>query len=311
VVRINLAAQGNATLGTGVKDVLQKFLVDSVPVTSNTPLAFNRADVSYEALLYEVHDRPAGPASAVSPNWFGVALPTPRESFDLTGDVFVILYFHPTPGQAGYNDDDYFAKSGASGTDWKRLYAYVDRLGAQMAGANLRGAPTNRLVVVPILRSPPYTLPTSEWFNVIHDILQDINKDVLPGVCTRPKKLIVATISNGSVYLNKFLADTVADPVNNAKLIEAWDFDSEISRPQVLVKPLGKRLRAYWQNPPGAEPNSTYIQVPQPPSWNNYPAAPPVEIPPLPDNSDGQKIHHCIRDTLFLDAVINIEADNP
>ena len=158
---------------------------------------------------------------------------------------------------------------------------------------------------------PPYTLPTSEWFNVIHDILQDINRDVLPGVCTRPKKLIVGTLSNGGAYLNKFVADTVADPVNNAELIEVWDFDGAFSQGPLLVKPLGKRMRAYWQATPGSEPNTTYIRTPQPPSWNAYPPVPQVEVPPLPDNSDGQKIHHCIRDFLFLDAVINIEADNP
>ncbi len=55
-------------------------------------------------------------------------------------------------------------------------------------------------------------MPTSEWFNIIHDILQDINKNVVPGICTRPKKVIVATISNGAVYLNKFLTDAAADP---------------------------------------------------------------------------------------------------
>jgi hypothetical protein len=103
----------------------------------------------------------------------------------------------------------------------------------------------------------------------------------------------------------------VADPANSPKLVEVWDFDSVVSQPQILVKPLGKRLRAYWQARGGTEPNSIYIRTPQPPSWNNYPPVPSQEIPPLPDNSDGQKIHHCIRDFLFMDAVANIEADNP
>src|SRR3712207_8903070 len=49
--------------------------------------------------------------SRIVPNWFGVAIPE-SEYFDVTGDVYVIIYFHPTPRQAGagYRDEDYFAK---------------------------------------------------------------------------------------------------------------------------------------------------------------------------------------------------------
>lgn len=46
-----------------------------------------------------------------------------------------------------------------------------------------------------------------------------------------------------------------------------------------------------------------------------------MEVPPLPphapnstgtpDTSDLIRVHHYIRDTMFLDAVFNIESDNP
>jgi hypothetical protein len=131
----------------------------------------------------------------------------------------------------------------------------------------------------------------------------------------------VGTLSNGSVYLNRFLTESAGLPDNN-KIIEAWDFDTEISTPQVLVNPLGKRLRAYWQGPvPANTATKTYIQLPTASSWVNFPQPPPNEIPPLPPNPPNSnsgpdttpliRIHHYIRDTMFLDAVINIETDNP
>jgi hypothetical protein len=311
-----------------------------VPVQSETILKFKQINqLPYRALLYELRDKVGntGQASNVVPNWFGVAIPNP-DIFDLSKNVFVVVYFHPTPGQAGYDNRDYAAKDGAHGTDWKQLYAYVDRLGGQFVGSIQAGArANNRLVIFPFLTTPPrgafqtpptqpaYTLTTSEWFNVIHDILQDINTNVVKGICTTPKKIIVATLSNGSVYLNKFLDDAAGLP-NNHQIIEAWDFDSEISRPRKDVDPHGKRLRAYWQREvPPTSANATYIHLPIE-NWLNdafpkFPNPPPPEVPPLPplashspgspDTTDSDRVHHYIRDTMFLDAGFNIEADNP
>jgi hypothetical protein len=301
-----------------------------VPVQSDAILDFKQINqLPYRALLYELRDKVgnnAGRVSSVVPNWFGVAIPNP-DTFDLSKNVYVVIYFHPTPRQVHYRDEDYPTKTGTGGgTDWKQLYAYVDRLGGQMAGAIEAGAPANRLVVFPFLTQRQYTLTTSEWFNIIHDILQDININVVRGICTRPKKIIVASLSNGSFYLNKFLTDAAVLPVNN-DIIEVWDFDSVVTRnPQILVDPHGKRLRAYWES---AHPNTataTYIHLPGPRSWQNFPrgAQLPVEVPPLPPHpSDSNPsntpdadpsvnlFHHYIRDTMFLDAGFNIEADNP
>jgi hypothetical protein len=314
--------------------------VANVPVQSDTDLSFNQiGPLTYQALLYELHDSgsdPSGPASNVVPNWFGVAIPNPN-NFDLSSDVYVILYFHPTPLQAGYNDGDYPAKDGASGgTDWKELFAYVDRLGGQMAGAIQAGAPANRLVIFPFLTEAQYTLLTSEWFNIIHDILQDINNNIVNGICTRPKKIIVATISDGSVYLNKFLTDALSDQNNNinnynSNIVEVWDFDSDVaSTPPGPVVPQGQFLRAYWQGGvPQNTATATYIHLPGLPpatTWNSFPRGQqlPNEIPPLPPNPSNSNpssapdadpsvnlFHHYIRDTMFLDAVFNIESDNP
>jgi hypothetical protein len=162
-----------------------------------------------------------------------------------------------------------------------------------------------------------YTLATSEWFNVIHDILQDINRDVVPGICTRPKKVIVATLSNGTMYVDKFLAETSLLPINSS-VVEAWDFDTDIvSGQEAPLDPHNRRLRAYWQGRAQIRPNtkpSTYIHLPPqgPNSWQKLDALQPLqtEVPPLPTMTDGERVHHYIRDMMFLDADFNIEADN-
>ena len=329
VTPIGLVPEGvtaNYTRGTGPQSIDSKLVVANVPVQSDPVLNFNPiGPLTYRALLYELHDMSTGNTSNVAPNWFGVAVPNP-DNFNLLSDVYVVLYFHPTPGQAFYSDLDYAAKNGAHGTDWTQLYAYVNRLGGQMAGAIQSGAPANRLVIFPFLTEAQYTLPTSEWFNIIHDILQDINNNVVNGICTRPKKIIVAAISDASFYLNKFLAEASGDP-NNSNIVEVWDFDSDIaSIPPGKVAPQGQLLRAYWQDPvPQNTPNATYIHLPPTTTtWQNFPNPPPVEIPPLPPNASNSNpqstpdapgstnlFHHYIRDTMFLDAVLNIENDNP
>ena len=286
-------------------------------------------NLTYHALLYEVREPDGVTVASVSPNWFGVAIPD-SANFDLSSDVYVVLYFHPTPGQAHFSNADYLAKNGASGgTDWKQLYAFVDRLGGQMAGAIERyDAPANRLVIFPFLQQPAAnalpTLPTKEWGNIIHDILQDINNSIVNGICTRPKKVIVASLSNGSIYLNKFLSDSSADAAGGeesifSNIIEVWDFDSDVTTPQVLVEPHGKQLRAYWQNSPGPA-GADFVALPGPSSWTHFPP-PPDEVPPLPPQASNSKsapdapnsvelFHHYIRDTMFLDAAWKLANPN-
>ncbi len=291
---------------------------------SNTTLKFTSAsNLTYRALLYELREQDGVTPASVVPNWLGVAIPNP-DNFDLSSDVYVVLYFHPTPSQAGFSNADYAAKSGANGTDWKQLFAFADRLGGQMAGAvEHHNGPNNRLVVFPYLKqpaaapAPKYTLPTSEWGNILHDILKDINANIVNGICARPKKVIVASLSNGSVYLNQFLKDSSTSAAGGqesifSNIVEVWDFDSVVTVPKVLVNPNGKPLRAYWQKSPGPA-GAEFVALPGPSSWTNFQRPPPVEVPPLPPNPSNSNsspdapnsvnlFHHYIRDTMFLDA---------
>jgi hypothetical protein len=337
------AAAQTITRGTGSQTIDSKLVVDQVPVqsSSSAKLGFTTIqNLTYQALLYELQDVQGSPVS-LSPNWFGVAIPDPT-NFDLSSDVYVILYFHPTPQQSGalfnnaeYNPDKDGA-NGASGTDWKQLFAFVDRLGGQMTAAikQDKAPPNNRLVIFPFLESPfsqpftvaqPYNLPTSEWGNVIHDILQDISANVISGLCTRPKNVVVASLSNGSVYLDVFLDESQADTTSTSifpKIVEVWDFDSDvITAGQRKVESHGIHERAYWQLsrdstiPQGAD----FVQLP-PPRWTTFPNPPPDEIPPLPPHPsntnpanigpDPAPVHHYLRDTMFLDAVWNLANPN-
>ena len=139
VVQIQLSPEAetqNYTRGTGQQTIDSKYVVDTVPVVSNSTLNFTQIqNLTYQALLYELREQDGQTVAPVSPNWFGVAIPNPA-NFDLSSDVDVVLYFHPEPAQAGFSNADYFNKNGANGTDWKQLFAFADRLGGQMAGAD-------------------------------------------------------------------------------------------------------------------------------------------------------------------------------
>jgi hypothetical protein len=136
-------------------------------------LDFESKDVGFTALLYELQERNApGVAANVAPNWFGVAIPDGIADFRN-----VILYFHPNPTQdgAGYNPSQYQAKSGPPGTNWKELYAYVDRLGNQLAGAATSAELSNQIVVFPFMKQyRDVGILPQFWYHIVRDILDDI-----------------------------------------------------------------------------------------------------------------------------------------
>jgi hypothetical protein len=176
-------ALGEFTRGTGKQQALNKHLLDRTSVSGTGSFAYIRDDVSYSTLLYELVDLANNPVSGTqfSPNWFGVAVPN-----GITDFTSVVIYFHPTPGQAGYFDSDYASKSNggqANHSNWKELLGYVDRLGSQLAGSVMRASATpNQIVIVPLMRSGNVDggrsiasgiLPR-QWYYLVNDILKDI-----------------------------------------------------------------------------------------------------------------------------------------
>ena len=176
------------TLGPGPHDNTRTYhlLDDTQPLADSTPLSYQDAQVGFTALLYELRDPTTNQAANVVPNWFGVAVPN-----SITDFRNVIIYFHPSPGQAKYdvNNDgtvnDYQNKSGTKGssTNWKELFSYAERLGKQMAGAAVQaGDPSsgvqNQIVIVPFLQGyddvgifPQY------WSFIVKAILDDLYKN--------------------------------------------------------------------------------------------------------------------------------------
>jgi hypothetical protein len=167
--------------GTGTHTTSAKLLVNASSVVSNGTLTFvqDQDDVTITLLLYELQDqnRKVVPAE---PNWFGVAVPQGVTNFGKP-----ILYFHPTPSQNDYVDPDYQAKTAigpksGSGRDWRELFAYVDRLGNQLAGAIQQGANPNQIVIVPFMTNRSASAAgiaflQNNWRAIVTDILQDVS----------------------------------------------------------------------------------------------------------------------------------------
>jgi hypothetical protein len=171
------------TRGRGRQQASNKNLLDATTVSGSGAFAYLRDDVSFATLLYELVDlqNNAVDGNQFSPNWFGVAVPD-----GITDFTNVVIYFHPTPGQAGYFDADYASKTnGGSPThsDWKDLLGYVDRLASQLAGAvkDTQATP-NQIVIVPIMRNSNRDGGTAatagilprQWYYIVNDILKDL-----------------------------------------------------------------------------------------------------------------------------------------
>ena len=85
--------------GTGVQHDPAFATVVSASVPGSGNLQFVGADVTVTTMLFALN------SNVVVPNWFGVAVPNGIQDFTRPN-----IFFHPTPGQAGYNDADYPTK---------------------------------------------------------------------------------------------------------------------------------------------------------------------------------------------------------
>jgi hypothetical protein len=172
------------TRGPGRHPVNKLLLDDAsfVDPGGTSRLNFESKDVAFTALLYELQEKDnPGVAAKVVPNWFGVAVPD-----GITDFRNIIIYFHPSPGQAGYQQADYQSKTGNlkppppnNGTNWKELYAYIDRLGNQLAGAALiEEKAKNQILIFPFMRDfRQVGILPKWWYHIVRDIIDDIIKN--------------------------------------------------------------------------------------------------------------------------------------
>lgn len=282
---ISLAAVPGFHSGTGTFE-REQLIVNPSSVPGPGNLVFLQANVHVITKLYQiVHPS----TQLVVPDWFGVAIPENVTDFSHPN-----IFFHPSPGQAGYKDSDYPTKSG----QWPELFYYMELLGYELDGAIKNfGAPANQVVIMPFLTSAATTAGVfpANWFGIITDILTDV-RDAMGISGSGPvsiEEVVVSSFSVGYVYSENFRA---AAPGLAPLLKQVWDFDGYPKSDS--SKLLSTSQVAAIKYDQGSEPGCYHLPLSR---WADYPN-------PAPDPADwpapktGSDVHRSIRDYMFLDA---------
>lgn len=275
VSQIPLAPIPGVHNGTGHQHDPGRATVVPGSVPGSGLLQFTGMDLSITTLLFAVN-------ANVVPNWIGVAVPDGLTDFTRPN-----LFFHPTPGQAGYSDADYPTKAGP----WPKLFYYMERLGYQIAGSG-RG----QMVVMPFLTeaaTSDWILPAN-WQDIITDILASVS-GVLQPQQTAPAaiaQVVVSSFSSGILYSHAFRATAAGLP---ALLGEIWDFDGSISSVSQYSKELrhGQSVPVVQYDQNAALGASSYhLPVPR---WAGF-----YDSSAIPKTVAA--VHPLIRDFMFLHA---------
>jgi len=247
----------------------------------------------------------------VIPNWFGVAV-----ADGITDFTRPTLYFHPNPGPAGYSDSYYFDKenpddpgltapAAAGGRKWWELFEYVDRLGAQLAGAVQFGATPNQILILPFLTGS--TLGTcgilpKNWLPIVTDILGDVRQQIAGiGGALTISSVAIAGFSYGYTVAKNFrlLAEQATPGLLSGLMNQVWAFDGGADQVSLHTQS-GKYVAIKYDQSATANTSITNVHLP-PVRWNLYPSPVPDEEPGLPAGTD---LHHLIRDFMYLDAAM-------
>ena len=169
----------------------------------------------------------------VVPNWFGVVVPE-----GVTAPRDVLLFFHPLPGQAGYDDKAYKSKAG-----WDGLFHYMDDLMSKLFCA----ARTGQILIMPIMTNSSAgscgILPRN-WDKIFGQILGHVTAG--PNSANAPpvsvNSLVVASFSAGIAYSATFRA-----AAGSGRVRKVIDFDGIISSSKAASKQLhaGNSVRFY------------------------------------------------------------------
>ena len=258
---------------------------NSVPGSGN--LGFLQANSRVTTLLYQINQQ-------VIPNWFGVAVPDGIVDFTKPN-----LFFHPTPGQDGYDDNYYFSKTGPpSGQQWFHLFYYMELLGYQVDAAIKQfSAPANQIVIMPFMtnnRQNAGILP-ADWQGILIDILTDV-RQVMGGSGSGPvsiSEIVVSSFSAGFLYSENYRANAVGLlPL----LRQVWDFDGfPKNDSSQLLSTASVTAVKYDQ---GFEPGCFHVPLSR---WGAYPDPPPNPADP-PKPAGWNDVHRGIRNFMFLDA---------
>jgi hypothetical protein len=251
-------------------------VVDPTTVPGSGQLAFLTRDVSVTTFLFELQEE-------VVPKWFGVAVPP-----SVTDFTRVNIFFHPSPGQAGYQDSDYSTLAGK----WPNLFYYMERLGYQADAARQTGANPNQIIVMPFLTS----LATSSW--ILPQRWMGLMTDTLTSARTLMgqaggqialSEVVVSSFSVGFAYLEAFRSTAAGlGPL----LSQIWDFDGYPKADSSNL--VGSNALKYDL---ASEPGSIHLPSPR---WAN------LATTPTPPNQDDwaavEDLHHWVIKYMFLHA---------
>ena len=170
----------------------------------------------------------------VVPRWFGILVPNGVTSFDKAH-----IFFHPTPFQAGFKDDEYQSLG-----SWKGVFHYLsDRMGSQFCGAG-----TDRVLVMPLMaQSAAETCGNfpQTWESTVGRIFGMLKSGDMSSAAPAAQiaSVVVSSFSSGITYSHHFR--------NKAKLgtrlSAVIDFDGAISsfgrHSASIVNPFGRVVR--------------------------------------------------------------------
>lgn len=279
VSAISLPPVSNIHDGTGSHQ-RTKLIVDPSSVPGSGKLRFQSANLRVTTMLFQL-------GADVVPNWFGVAVPPGIQDYTKPN-----IFFHPSPGQAGYKDADYPSKTGK----WPQLFFYMERIGYQLdAAIRLFSAPANQIVVMPFLTTAASNtgIFPPNWFGILTDILTDV-RSAMGVVGTGPvqiSEVVLSSFSVGLVYSNSFRQMGLE---LKPFLREVWDYDGHPKGfDDSFTGTADFRLRKYDQ---GNETASIHLPISR---WADYP-----NPPPNPGDrafpKTGNDVHQLIADHLFL-----------
>jgi hypothetical protein len=271
VTETTLAPIPNIHGGTGIQRATN-WVVEAASVPGSATMAFTGLDEQVTTKLFEISD-------AVVPNWFGVALP--RGLSDFTRPH---IFFHPTPGQAGYVDGDYANKTGK----WPELFYYMERLGYQLDGAR-----RNQILIMPFMTEEAKNggiLPAN-WRSIVIQILKLVRADIAPSQTSSVSisQLVVSSFSAGIIYSDSFRR-TGANVASG--LAEVWDFDGLYSSYHAISEALHSTATVQaikYDQVPSANASAYHVPLAR---WAK------LVDPPTSSNA----VHGLIRDFMFLDA---------
>ncbi|HZO52460.1 MAG TPA: hypothetical protein VFB63_07080 [Bryobacteraceae bacterium] len=218
----------------------------------------------------------------VVPNWFGVVVPD-----GVTAPRDVLLFFHPTPGQAGYDDKAYKSKAG-----WDGIFHYMTDLMAKQFCA----AKTGQILVMPLMTNSSAgscgILPRN-WEKIFSQILGLVtagsNSSTAPPVSVG--SLVVASFSAGIAYSASFRAGSGA----GGRVKKVIDFDGIISSSKAASKQLhsGNSVRFHQ----GSAPEHS---LPMLASQNYFPMGSERWGPPFSSGLGTMDVHGYIPHTMMF-----------